>query len=98
MPSLWLHIAINGIAQNAENNRAGKRGAGPLAQLSQQRHNPGGDLAALTVQVPSSRSPLSDLPASGNLAHLPALWQACENVSFSRRSGRGREVGPVAVV
>lgn len=36
--------------------------------------------------------------ALGNLAHLPALWQVCENVSFSRRSGRGREVGPVAVV
>src|SRR6266702_4057240 len=98
MPSLWLHVAVNGIAQDAENNRAGKRRAGPLAQLSQQWHHPGGDLAALTLQVPSGGSSLSDLPASGNLAHLPALWQARENVSFSRRSGRGREVGPVAVV
>src|SRR5436309_12703342 len=98
MPSFWLHVTVNGITQNAENHRAGKRGTGPLAQLSQQCHHPGGDLAALTVQVSSAGSALSDLPASGNLAHLPALWQACENVSFSRRSGRGREVGPVAVV
>ena len=69
-------LLVDGVAQNAQNHRARQRSARPLAQLSQQCHNPRGDLAALTLQVPSGGPAFPDRAPTGHLSYLSPLRQA----------------------
>src|SRR3984893_6357121 len=92
MPPSWLLASLNGIAQDAQNHWARQRRARTVAQLSQQCHQPRRNLAALTLQMPSGGLTLPDLPATRHLTYLSPLWQACQDVSFSRGSGRSCDV------